>query len=107
MAWFSIRSFLKSLRQPQRFFFLCLAICFFTLVFDASLWRLYALHKQEQILRNRIHLANEATRTYQGLIEQAKDPHYLKKLAREKFDWLEEDELLYLFPSENPSSMAQ
>lgn len=88
------------LESPQRFFVLCLGICFFTLVFDGSLWRLYSLHKQQQILVEKRAQSKKETIRYQALIQKAKDPEFLKKQAREKFDWVEEDELVFLFAGE-------
>ncbi|MEC9282791.1 MAG: septum formation initiator family protein [Bdellovibrionota bacterium] len=86
--------------NPKKFLSLCLGFCFFTLVFDGSIWRLYNLHKQEELLKQNIKRAKLDTEKYKGLIQKAKDPQFLRQLAREKFDWLEEDEILYIFPSE-------
>lgn len=70
----------------------------FTLVFDGSLWRLYTLHHQQQsLVKERIEAEIETERL-QFQIQRARDPKFLEQQAREKFDWVEEDELVFLFP---------
>lgn len=85
------------LGSPRRFLILCLGMSFFTLVLDGSLWRLYSLHKQQQVLIDRTTDAIRGTDEYKLLIKKARDPEFLKKQAREKFDWIEEDELVFIF----------
>lgn len=85
------------LESPKRFLILCLGVCFFTLVFDGSLWRLYSLYKQQSLLEQSRLQAIEETNKYRELIRKARNPSFLKKQARERFDWVEEDELVFLF----------
>ncbi len=93
-----VRYFLNS---PRRSFILCCVFIFIALVFDGSLFHLWRLYRDQSALNQRIEEVKQATELLKVEVQKARNPRYVEKQARERFDLVAEDELVFIFSSEN------
>ena len=87
--------------SPKRSFILCCIFVFFALVFDGSLFHLWRLHRDQKALNERIIQAQVATEVLHLEVKKARNPKYVEKQARERFDLVAEDELVFVFSKED------
>ncbi len=85
------------LYDPKKLLLLLAAIVFGSLLFDGTLLRLWKLERERSRLVEKMQADERATEILQVRILEAKDPRFLKKHARERFDMLAEDELVFIF----------
>ncbi len=85
------------LEKPSRVAAFCLLLLFSALAFDNSLWRLYQIHKSKEILLAKIHEENQKIFKIKQQLEQLKNPAYIEKQARERLEFLEKGDLLFVF----------
>lgn len=85
------------MERPFQVLGLCLILLIAGLVLDGSLWRLYQIQKNQQTLAVRIREETEQIGKIQGQLGQLKDPAYIEKQARERLEFLEKDDLLFVF----------
>lgn len=91
------RSLIRLFYNPKKVLVLCVLSILFALVFDGSLWRLYSLHRQINKLEASRQQALEETKILEIKIKKANDPRFLELQARERFNWVNEDELVFIF----------
>jgi cell division protein FtsB len=88
------------LEKPAKVFMLCLLLLFTGLVFDGSLWRLYQIWKNQEIIASRIQDENIKIVKIKQQLSQLKNPEYIEKQARERLEFLEKNDLLFVFSEE-------
>ena len=91
----NFRSFLHT---PTKVLILCLCVLFFTLILKGNLWSLWSLHRDLNQLTQDINIIQVSNRQLDLQLKQAKDPSYLEKQAKDRMDYVEEDELVFVFP---------
>ncbi len=85
------------LHRPWVVFATCLAVAFMNLVFDGTLLRMWSLDRDlEQIERSSLQLRQDISGLEQKL-KLAKDPAFLEREAREKFDLVAHGDLVFVF----------
>lgn len=89
--------FSNLLEKPTRVFLLCLILLFIGLVMDSSLWRLYQTHTNKLALVSKIQEENEKILKIKHQLDQLKNPAYIEKQARERLEFLEKNDLLFVF----------
>lgn len=85
---------------------ICLALAFVNLILDGSLYRYYVLTKDLREIRGKIEQVSLANENLEKQIRQMKDPNHLERVARERFDLVKENELVFVF-SEDQSNQQQ
>lgn len=89
------------LSQPLRVLWICLGIAFLSLVASGTLLQLWGLHRNIQ----KIELETQATslklESLNRDLLQAQDPDFIEKQARERFDLVQEGDLVFVFSEES------
>ncbi len=88
------------LETPTRVAGICLCFLFVGLVLDKSLWRLYQAQQSKQVLLSKILEENEKTMKIKQQLSQLKNPAFIEKQARERLEFLEKNDLLFVFSEE-------
>lgn len=87
--------------NPLKVFWACFALAFLILVADGSLLRLWGLHRNEQRMNDRIQAYQRNTEKLQTQLELANRPEFVAEKARDRFDLVGEDEMVFVFPSDD------
>jgi len=74
-----------------------LAFIFITLVLDGSLYRWWSLQQDYKTLQERIDKNHADLDLLKVKIKKAKDPLYIKHQAKDRFDFVEADEVVFYF----------
>ena len=94
-----IRAFLsKILYHPDRILLLCLVFLFFNLIADKTLLRLVSMKRSLKAVENRSQSIEKDNTEIQQKIKKAKDPDFIEKELRERLDYTEDGDLIFLFP---------
>lgn len=93
----SIRQFLN---HPARVAMLCMAVLFMSLLLNGIVWRLWGLHRDHERLAREIVQTRQELTSLDLQLQQAKDPVFIERQARDKLDLASEDDLVFVFPSE-------
>jgi cell division protein FtsB len=83
--------------NPRRVFVVCLSLALFTLIFEGTFLQLWHLVGEKNRLQEKLVRVESATANLRDQIKKAKDPYYLERRAREQFDLVEEDDLVFIF----------
>lgn len=86
------------LHAPMKVLVLCLCVLFFTLILKGNLWSLWSLHRDLSQLSQDINIIKVSNQKLDLQLKQAKDPSYLEKQAKDRMDYVEEDDLVFVFP---------
>lgn len=79
---------------------MCLIILAFSLVFNSTLWRLYHTIHNQEVLDLKIKEEKIKITKITEQLHQLKNPAYIEKQARDRLEFLEKNDLLFVF-SEN------
>ena len=90
----------KLLQNPLQILWTCLALAFINCVLDGSLLRLWGLHRDHDKLREQVAQLKIENQKVKYLIKKASDPTFIEREARDRFDLVEEGDLVFVF-SEN------
>jgi len=93
-----LRKWVWLLYQPYFVFLLCLVFLSLNLVFNGSLFRIVRLSQDLKIVQNRIQHTQKQTEELKLKIKKSQDPEFIKKELRERLDYTEEGDLIFLFP---------
>ena len=88
------------LEQPFKVSLICLVMLLIGVVFDGSLWRLYQLRQNKNLLESKIDDENKRIKLIKNQLHQFKNPAFIEKQARERLEFLEKDDLLFVFSEE-------
>lgn len=87
----------KILEKPSQVAVICLLFLLMALVLDGSLWQLYQIDKSKELLLFNIQEENKKISKIKHQLEQLKNPAYIEKQARERLEFLEKGDLLFVF----------
>lgn len=90
----------RFLNRPDWVFFVCLAFFGSTVLFDGILWRLWGLHRDHARLSSEVSTLQNEIKSLDHQLAQAKDPSYIERQARDRFDLVGENDLVFVFPEE-------
>ena len=89
-----------SLNSPKRILAFCSMVVLFTFVLDGTLYRLWSLHKEKERLDMQIAKHELAAGDLDKKIRLAKSLDFIEHEARDRFDFVEDDELVFVFSDE-------
>ncbi len=79
---------------------ICLGLVLLNLVLDGSLFRLWSLHRDFDALQvARTNLESQNLKL-EAQLKRAKDPAFLEREARDRFDLVSEGDLVFVFSEE-------
>jgi cell division protein FtsB len=70
------------------------------LVLDGSLFRLWSLHRDYVNIEQDIHVLQTQNGELKQRLAKAKDPAFLEREARDRFDLVKEGDLVFVFTEE-------
>ena len=75
----------------------CLIMVFLSLVVEGSLLQLWRLHRQSSLLQNKISEVEKISAKIKMKISRASDLRYIDQQARDRFDLVGKDDLIFIF----------
>ncbi len=88
------------LNNPRRVLIVCLVFVLVALLFDGTLIKIWKLNQDIAKLENNIIDVGQANRNVRMQISQANDPQFIEREARDRFDLVEENDLVFVFSAE-------
>lgn len=96
----SFRGINHLLQKPQKVIWICLILIAVNLVLDGSLFRLWNLHRENETIQTNLASIQEQNREMRTRLVKAKDPEFLEREARDRFDLVSEGDLVFVFSEE-------
>ena len=94
-----IKKFISQLLYRPYFVFLfCLAFLFLNLVVDGTVFQVFRFSRDLRVVQNRIKHLEIKNKKLRKKIEKANDSDFIEKELRERLDYTEEGDLIFLFP---------
>lgn len=87
----------KILSRPLVVFWICLAVVFVSLVWEGSLWQLWTLNRQSARLKTKMSEVTRMSKQLNMKIQKASDLTYIDQEARDRFDLVGKDDLIFIF----------
>jgi cell division protein FtsB len=88
------------LQHPPRVLWLCGILIVLNLVVDGSLFRLWGLRHDYDQMQTSIIALKSRSEDLKFKLQKAKDPSFLEKEARDRFDLVSEGDLVFVFTDE-------
>ncbi|MGE4131094.1 MAG: septum formation initiator family protein [Bdellovibrionales bacterium] len=85
------------LQTPQKVIWICLGLVLLNLIMDGSLFRLVSLYQDQQEIAAKTADLEKQTVVLQSMVKKARDPAFLEKQARDRFDLVSEGDLVFVF----------
>lgn len=90
----------RQLLNPLRIFICCISFAIISLLFNGGLMNLYTLQRDRQrLLEQKIEIKAQSFELDQRL-KQAKDPAFMEHQALDRYDLVEENDLIFVFADE-------
>lgn len=86
------------LYKPYYVFLFCLCFLALNIILDGTLFQIFKLNQDLRIVQNRIELFETKNKDLKEKIKEAKDPDFIEKELRDRLDYTEEGDLIFLFP---------
>lgn len=88
------------LQTPQKVIWICLALIVLNLILDGSLFRLISLYRDQHDIEKRLVTLNQQTKDLKARLRRARDPAFMEREARDRFDLVSEGDLVFVFSEE-------
>jgi len=88
------------LQTPSKVIWLCLALVVLNLVLDGSLLRLVLLYRDQTEIQKNVSELSAQTQTLKSRLKHARDPAFMEREARDRFDLVSEGDLVFVFSEE-------
>ena len=88
------------LQTPQKVIWICLSLVVLNLVIDGSLFRLWSLHRDLGSIQANIQSLGTQNEKLKVQLAKARDPAFLEREARDRFDLVSEGDLVFVFSEE-------
>ena len=94
-----IKKFINQLLyKPYLVFLFCLGFLFINLILDGTLFQALSFNRDLRVVQNRIKHIEGKNKELKKKIKKANDPDFIEKELRERLDYTEEGDLIFLFP---------
>lgn len=90
----------KLLMSPKTILGICLIWIILHLIVDGTAVKIWRLSQRKADLTKNIVLLKQKTQNTSLQIQKSYMPDHLERLAKEKFDMLKDDDVLFIFPYE-------
>ena len=78
----------------------CLVLVVLNMVLDGSVFRLMSLYREDTKIRNGIQTIQTQNQDIRNRLHKAKDPAFIERVARDRFDLVSEGDLVFVFSEE-------
>lgn len=92
------------LQTPQKVIWICLGLVTLNVVLDGSLFRLWTLHRDHVQIQQNIQTLQAQNAELKKRLQRAKDPAFLEREARDRFDLVSEGDLVFVFSDEEDAN---
>ena len=92
---FRLRQFLN---RPHKVLIVCLLVFVISLFINGALWRVWGLRRDLVTIQEQIDAAQKQSAILDVQVQQAKDPVFIERQARDKLDLAGEHDLIFVFP---------
>ena len=92
------------LQTPQKVIWICLGLVTLNVVLDGSLFRLWSLHRDHLSIQQNIASLETQNQDLKKRLQRAKDPAFLEREARDRFDLVSEGDLVFIFSDEEDAN---
>ena len=89
---------LKALYKPSFAFLLCFLFLLINLVLDGTLFRVFRLNRDLRVVQNRIEHIEKKNLDIENKIKKVSDPDFVEKELRQRLDYTNEGDLIFIFP---------
>lgn len=88
------------INRPLKVFTVCVTLALIGLIFDGTLFHLWALRRDSVELEQRTKMTLLSAKDLRTKIQQAHDPQFIELEAHERFELAGEGELVFVFSDE-------
>lgn len=96
-----LRSIIDSMKalfhKPVRIFWICVALAVAGVILDGTAIRLWSLHREQDMMLQRIIAAKARSKKLEFKIHEAQSPEFIERAARDQFDLVKEGDLVFVF----------
>lgn len=92
------------LNYPKKIFYIGLAIVFFSLILDGTVWRLWGLKKQLQISKIETKELILKTKIIEDKVKKSHTLEFIEKEVRRRFELASKGDLIFIFSKDANSS---
>ena len=90
----------KYLYHPKRILIFCVLFAVGSLIFNGGFYSLYSLHRDHNRLNDQMVLLEKQIVEMDQQLRLARDPEYIERQARDRYDLADEQELIFVFADE-------
>lgn len=101
-----IESFKNLFHKPLHIFWICVALAATGVVLDGTAIRLWSLHREKEMVSQRIAEAKARSKKLDFKIHEAQSPEFIERAARDQFDLVKEGDLVFVF-AEDVTEVAE
>jgi cell division protein FtsB len=95
------------IHHPVRVFWICVALASTAVFLDGTALRLWSLHREYHMIEKRIADAKTRSKQLEFRIQEAQQPEFIEKAARDQFDLVKEGDLVFVFADESAESSVK
>lgn len=88
------------MHRPIQVFWICAVAALMGVVLDGTAFRLWGLHREHRAIAERIEEGKVRSKQLAFQIQKAQQPEFIEKAARDQFDLVKEDDLIFIFSDE-------
>ncbi len=99
-------SFKNLFHKPVHIFWICIALASTGVILDGTAIRLWSLHREQDIVFQRIIEAKARSKQLEFKIHEAQSPEFIERAARDQFDLVKEGDLVFVF-SDDGAEVAE
>lgn len=88
----------KILYKPYFTLLFCFFFLFINLILDSTLFRIFHLNQNLRVIQNRIEHIEKQNKNIEDKIKKAHDPDFVEKEIRQRLDYTNEGDLIFIFP---------
>lgn len=89
------------LNSPRKVFLICITVVFVTLLLDGTFLKIWALSLDIKKIQSNLNNVNFEIEKIEKQIHQANEPSYIEREARDRFDLVEDNDLVFVFAGED------
>ncbi len=88
------------LHNPSKVIWICLGLILVNLIVDGSIFRLVRLYKDQEKIQAQMSQLNGRLAELKSRLKRARDPAFMEKEARDRFDLVSKGDLVFVFSEE-------
>ena len=92
------------LQAPQKVIWICLGLVVLNLVIDGSLLRLISMYRDQTEIQTNLFSLGKKTDELKSRLKHARDPAFMEREARDRFDLVSEGDLVFVFSEEGENN---